>query len=218
MIRRPPRSTLFPYTTLFRSSRPSPKPPRPTATESPFTVIRYRLLQRSPAGEGFAGLFDELGAEFQAGGFLDRQAADILLLDDDLAVVLEPQLVADHDQIRRARRHLGAAEDPDVRVRKIHGAVVVELRIAADRHPGVAGGAVAVFHELHVHVGTGRRRGQLHDGAAGEPELRPLAGEADHDVGAGDDRAGDLQLAVLDDVDARLEPDLAVAVMSSPPQ
>src|SRR3954469_1192464 len=35
------------------ASRPSPKPPRPTATESPFTVIRYRLLQRSPPGEGF---------------------------------------------------------------------------------------------------------------------------------------------------------------------
>src|SRR6266550_4782742 len=26
MIRRPPRSTLFPYTTLFRSSSPSPVP------------------------------------------------------------------------------------------------------------------------------------------------------------------------------------------------
>src|SRR5689334_24649091 len=30
MIRRPPRSTLFPYTTLFRSSRSSSTPPRPT--------------------------------------------------------------------------------------------------------------------------------------------------------------------------------------------
>src|SRR5438132_7275580 len=31
MIRRPPRSTLFPYTTLFRSSlaRPSARPPAP---------------------------------------------------------------------------------------------------------------------------------------------------------------------------------------------
>src|SRR5256885_12279986 len=28
MIRRPPRSTLFPYTTLFRSPDPSPQPPR----------------------------------------------------------------------------------------------------------------------------------------------------------------------------------------------
>src|ERR1039458_10746926 len=29
MIRRPPRSTLFPYTTLFRSTRPIPWKPRP---------------------------------------------------------------------------------------------------------------------------------------------------------------------------------------------
>src|SRR3712207_8695283 len=29
MIRRPPRSTLFPYTTLFRSGRHSKKPPLP---------------------------------------------------------------------------------------------------------------------------------------------------------------------------------------------
>src|SRR6478752_527603 len=27
MIRRPPRSTLFPYTTLFRPARPRPSPP-----------------------------------------------------------------------------------------------------------------------------------------------------------------------------------------------
>src|SRR3712207_7799810 len=29
MIRRPPRSTLFPYTTLFRSSLPPPSPRQP---------------------------------------------------------------------------------------------------------------------------------------------------------------------------------------------
>src|SRR5256885_3743800 len=29
MIRRPPRSTLFPYTTLFRSSKPNMKPSEP---------------------------------------------------------------------------------------------------------------------------------------------------------------------------------------------
>src|SRR5260370_1891884 len=29
MIRRPPRSTLFPYTTLFRSDRPPPEPGPP---------------------------------------------------------------------------------------------------------------------------------------------------------------------------------------------
>src|SRR5215217_8322823 len=31
MIRRPPRSTLFPYTTLFRSGAPRLRPPRRTA-------------------------------------------------------------------------------------------------------------------------------------------------------------------------------------------
>src|SRR5256885_12467274 len=38
MIRRPPRSTLFPYTTLFRSSRacsrPTPRPSRPCPSTS----------------------------------------------------------------------------------------------------------------------------------------------------------------------------------------
>src|SRR5436190_8552655 len=33
MIRRPPRSTLFPYTTLFRSARPRALSPRRTAQE-----------------------------------------------------------------------------------------------------------------------------------------------------------------------------------------
>src|SRR5690242_20953648 len=35
MIRRPPRSTLFPYTTLFRSSCPSAAAPRSPATAPP---------------------------------------------------------------------------------------------------------------------------------------------------------------------------------------
>src|SRR3712207_5696420 len=52
MIRRPPRSTLFPYTTLFRSALPvgggDPRAarrgrPRPTATSA-----RPRLVRRSP--------------------------------------------------------------------------------------------------------------------------------------------------------------------------
>src|SRR4051812_49522905 len=32
MFRRPPRSPLFPYTTLFRSGGPSGRPPGPTAS------------------------------------------------------------------------------------------------------------------------------------------------------------------------------------------
>src|SRR6266436_9534606 len=34
MIRRPPRSTLFPYTTLFRSSCPRDRAPRPAKRRS----------------------------------------------------------------------------------------------------------------------------------------------------------------------------------------
>src|SRR5690606_41463376 len=37
MIRRPPRSTLFPYTTLFRSCCPGPGPP---VTPLPGTILR----------------------------------------------------------------------------------------------------------------------------------------------------------------------------------
>src|SRR5256885_13909019 len=42
MIRRPPRSTLFPYTTLFRSRQTSPT--RPTFPTSPTTPKRSFLL------------------------------------------------------------------------------------------------------------------------------------------------------------------------------
>src|SRR5688572_31467988 len=35
MIRRPPRSTLFPYTTLFRSALPRRRQPRPAASAGP---------------------------------------------------------------------------------------------------------------------------------------------------------------------------------------
>src|SRR3712207_7986450 len=40
MIRRPPRSTLFPYTTLFRSRRPAPRP----AAGGPRVAHELRLV------------------------------------------------------------------------------------------------------------------------------------------------------------------------------
>src|SRR3989449_5934584 len=53
MIRRPPRSTLFPYTTLFRSpaatTPPSPAPPRPTCR------LNLTRLHRRRAGERAVG-------------------------------------------------------------------------------------------------------------------------------------------------------------------
>src|SRR2546430_9131654 len=54
MIRRPPRSTLFPYTTLFRSSLPSPPglhdPGRGCFTSS--SIIRPRTSLSDDLGKG----------------------------------------------------------------------------------------------------------------------------------------------------------------------
>src|SRR5258707_9548702 len=56
MIRRPPRSTLFPYTTLFRSQPAQPRSaPRPPAIDVPLgalgRALRYiHRLRRAPAG------------------------------------------------------------------------------------------------------------------------------------------------------------------------
>src|SRR5476651_2834255 len=46
MIRRPPRSTLFPYTTLFRSRRIWPRRSRPRAVVSTHLALRDRKSTR----------------------------------------------------------------------------------------------------------------------------------------------------------------------------
>src|SRR5437762_6896669 len=46
MIRRPPRSTLFPYTTLFRSSTPARQAPRP---------LKYSTVRARPSGRVTSG-------------------------------------------------------------------------------------------------------------------------------------------------------------------
>src|SRR3712207_7713767 len=49
MIRRPPRSTLFPYTTLFRSSgRSGPYPRRPSRAATPCPRPSLRAPSSSP--------------------------------------------------------------------------------------------------------------------------------------------------------------------------
>src|SRR3712207_8580522 len=54
MIRRPPRSTLFPYTTLFRSARVAEAQPLvPPVSE--LAPDRDRLFQR---GQGLLGLYE----------------------------------------------------------------------------------------------------------------------------------------------------------------
>src|SRR3712207_6975253 len=47
MIRRPPRSTLFPYTTLFRSPRPTPEGSAPARDASETTDISTTVLHSS---------------------------------------------------------------------------------------------------------------------------------------------------------------------------
>src|SRR2546422_5565267 len=60
MIRRPPRSTLFPYTTLFRSIRlvkgaynepPTIASPRKRDVDAAYVVLAGRLLERAAQGE-----------------------------------------------------------------------------------------------------------------------------------------------------------------------
>src|SRR3712207_8478514 len=50
MIRRPPRSTLFPYTTLFRSRRAHARAPRVVSVG-----VRLRLRRQRPAHGSTAG-------------------------------------------------------------------------------------------------------------------------------------------------------------------
>src|SRR2546430_11460547 len=47
MIRRPPRSTLFPYTTLFRSSGKSRRPPQPKQLVVPGDLTIQEDLRRA---------------------------------------------------------------------------------------------------------------------------------------------------------------------------
>src|SRR2546430_3502985 len=46
MIRRPPRSTLFPYTTLFRSAMPRAGPPRPVSPRCDEPRMTVKLGKR----------------------------------------------------------------------------------------------------------------------------------------------------------------------------
>src|SRR3712207_8064424 len=50
MIRRPPRSTLFPYTTLFRSARDGVKIKEETQTLATITLQNFFKLYRKLAG------------------------------------------------------------------------------------------------------------------------------------------------------------------------
>src|SRR2546430_6609591 len=66
MIRRPPRSTLFPYTTLSRSCRPLPADQHLRAFVAPHPHVELDLLASILVDEGAdVGLGVEPGAEAQ---------------------------------------------------------------------------------------------------------------------------------------------------------
>src|SRR5438270_7630545 len=60
MIRRPPRSTLFPYTTLFRSRRFQFRLPQLERD------LQHLPLRTAAGGEQLLFLFDQLAADFDA--------------------------------------------------------------------------------------------------------------------------------------------------------
>src|SRR2546422_8300025 len=70
MIRRPPRSTLFPYTTLFRSLR------RQLAPDAHDHVQGRRRFRRCAAAEaaGRPGLFGAADRRHKKGDALDRKS------------------------------------------------------------------------------------------------------------------------------------------------
>src|SRR2546429_2274585 len=75
MIRRPPRSTLFPYTTLFRSQcrQGVPQQVRETHGTPPRELLQNDLLLLVEACEDF-GLHAVRDAELHAQFFLDRKS------------------------------------------------------------------------------------------------------------------------------------------------
>src|SRR5687767_15420086 len=57
MIRRPPRSTLFPYTTLFRSERVGGEPHDLPLLQQPLGKLRRKAREMKRAGRILAGVF-----------------------------------------------------------------------------------------------------------------------------------------------------------------
>src|SRR2546427_10139056 len=84
MIRRPPRSTLFPYTTLFRSGRRAPAGRRagPSRLDAHRAVVVHRQHERAPG--------DEPGEPVQPA--LGRRRVDDPELDRVLRAALEEGL------------------------------------------------------------------------------------------------------------------------------
>src|SRR2546421_12327527 len=101
MIRRPPRSTLFPYTTLFRSKLFSRKPP-----SSGCRLAHDRVVERVALDRIEAGVFDErddlLLRHLHFVVRLDRITFRKLAAFGDRADRKSTRLNSSHDQISYA--------------------------------------------------------------------------------------------------------------------
>src|SRR2546425_4726274 len=70
MIRRPPRSTLFPYTTLFRSRGVASSVARPPAARMMLLVLPFQNLSGDPEQEYFSERSEEHTSELQSLAYL----------------------------------------------------------------------------------------------------------------------------------------------------
>src|SRR5256885_854137 len=148
MIRRPPRSTLFPYTTLFRSrGTPGVEAARTRGRDPPQRRFELGLAQRR-IGRERAEVSEEVGAPVESGGELvaprDEQAIDAKALM----------------RIAQRGREIGTPGEP----------AEAPMQLPQARHrAGDAGGAGAdgtcVLDELagrvEVHAGARAPRGAL---------------------------------------------------------
>src|SRR3712207_8862934 len=100
MIRRPPRSTLFPYTTLFRSLKEDPNGPFTTLASffrvvlSPHGRGHALVLLQSP-GEASAPRSEEHTSELQSRQYLVCR----LLLEKKKTINSETQIIKYSEQI-----------------------------------------------------------------------------------------------------------------------
>src|SRR5438034_4424526 len=104
MIRRPPTSTLFPYTTLFRSW---PRPASPPAPTSPGRIRRARAFPRRGTGNfsGPSGTRDEEAARAAetAGAARESRSAESLPLPQIVVGLVEPVIArrGEHVDVER---------------------------------------------------------------------------------------------------------------------
>src|SRR5438034_3101033 len=136
IIRRPPRSTLFPYTTLFRSRREAGAQAQDSLV--PVEQPRRRTGQRpQPATDIVAG-----GMEMEdplAGGVPEELGREVEAMSCPEA--LGPPLVTALADVEDAARVARAAREQGAKHRHLHGEPSVGRRVIADDEHLVGVGA-----------------------------------------------------------------------------